>query len=158
MENKMKLWGIGPALALLSTGYGVVMLAVSWYFYPAFQIDVVPYWLMSGVGIALMVTGVPFLVVSATTVTRAFNAGRLVTGGIFRWCRHPLYASWVICIVPGFFFLVNSWIGLTTPVFMYLIVRRLVRKEELYLESVFGSEYLEYKSDVPFILPYGSMK
>jgi tetratricopeptide (TPR) repeat protein len=29
---------------------------------------------------------------------------------------------------------------LTTPIFMYLILRKLVKKEEVYLESVFGSE------------------
>jgi len=29
MENTMNLWGIGPALAFLSVGYGMVALAIS---------------------------------------------------------------------------------------------------------------------------------
>lgn len=61
-------------------------------------------------------------------------------------------------MVPGIVLVVNSWIGLTTPIFMYLILRKLVKKEEIYLESVFGSEYFDYKKKVPCILPYGLMK
>lgn len=88
---------------------------------------------------------------------RAYNADALVTNGIFRCCRHPLYASWVVFIVPGIVLLANSWIGLTTPVVMYFLLRSLVKAEERYLESVFGSDYLDYKSVVPCILPYGWM-
>ena len=158
MEEKMSRWGIGPVFAALSLGYGMVMLVISRYFQPVFQIDFVPYWLMSILGIALILVGVPFFIISVITAMRAYNDDALVTDGIFRCCRHPLYASWVIFFVPGIVLLVNSWIGLTTPIFMYLILRKLVIKEETYLESVFVSEYLDYKRKVPCILPYGLMK
>jgi len=158
MERKMSRWGIGPIFASLSIGYGMIMMVISRYFHPVFHIDFVPYWFMSVIGIALIVIGVPFFITSVKTVMRAYNADELVTNGIFRCCRHPLYASWVVFIVPGIVFLVNSWIGLTTPIFMYLILRKLVKKEEIYLESVFGSEYLDYKRKIPCILPYGLMK
>jgi len=54
--------------------------------------------------------------------------------------------------------LVNSWIGLTAPLFMYFLLRRLVIREETYLEEVFGSEYAEYKKKVPCILPFGFLR
>ena len=158
MEEKMSRWGIGPIFASLSIGYGTIVLAISRYSYPAFQIDFVPYRLMSILGSALIVIGVLFFIVSVKTVTRAYNADELVTDGVFRCCRHPLYASWVAFIVPGIVLLVNSWIALTTPIFMFVILRILVTKEEAYLEDVFGSEYLDYKKKVPCILPYGWMK
>jgi protein-S-isoprenylcysteine O-methyltransferase Ste14 len=158
MKEKMSRWGIGPIFASLSIGYGMIMLVISRHFQPVFQIDFVPYWFLSIFGIALIVVGVPFFIISVKTVMRAYNADKLVTDRIFRCCRHPLYASWVVFIVPGIVLLVNSWIGLTTPIFMYLILRKLVTKEEVYLESVFGSEYLNYKKKVPCILPYGLMK
>jgi len=41
---------------------------------------------------------------------------------------------------------------------MYFILRILVQEEEAYMESVFGSEYLEYKKNVPCILPVGWIK
>jgi protein-S-isoprenylcysteine O-methyltransferase Ste14 len=61
----------------------------------------------------------------------------------------------VIFIVPGIALLVDSWIGLTTPIFMVVMLRILVRKEEAYLEGVFGSQYIEYKKKVPCIMPWG---
>jgi protein-S-isoprenylcysteine O-methyltransferase Ste14 len=158
MKEKMSRWGIGPIFASLSISYGMIMLVISRYFKPVFQIDFVPYWFMSILGISLIVIGVPFFIISVKTVTRAYNVDELVTDGIFRCCRHPLYGSWVVFIVPGIVLLINSWIGLTTPIFMYLILRKLVKKEEIYLESVFGSEYLNYKRKTPCILPYGLMK
>jgi protein-S-isoprenylcysteine O-methyltransferase Ste14 len=158
MKEEMSRWGIGPTFASLSIGYGVVTLAINRYFHPAFQIGLVPYWLLSIFGIVLIVIGVPFLIFSVKTVMRAYNAGTLVTDGIFRCCRHPLYGSWVVFIAPGIFLLANSWIGLTTPLFMYFLLRKLVKKEEIYLEHAFGSEYLEYRKRVPCIFPVGCLK
>jgi protein-S-isoprenylcysteine O-methyltransferase Ste14 len=42
--------------------------------------------------------------------------------------------------------------------FMYVILLKLVKREDVYLESMFGSDYLEYKRNAPCILPYGMMK
>ena len=158
MKEKMSRWGTGPTFALLSIGYGIVTIIISRYFNPLFQIGFVPHWFLSILGIVLIMTGIPFYIISVKTVMRAYNADELVTDGIYRFCRHPIYASWVVFIVPGVVFIANSWIGLTIPIFMYLILRKLVKKEETYLESVFGSEYLDYKRKVPCILPYGLMK
>lgn len=158
MEETMSRWGVGPVFASLSIGYGMVMMAISLYFWPAFTIPFVPYRLLCTLGIVLILVGIPFFVISVVTVMRAYNANELVTDGVFRWCRHPLYASWVVFIVPGIVLLVNSWLGLTTPVFMYFLLYKLVGKEEDYLESLFGSTYLEYTQRVPCILPYGLLK
>jgi protein-S-isoprenylcysteine O-methyltransferase Ste14 len=158
MEEKMSRWGIGPVFASLSIGYGMMTLLVSRFFFPFFQIGFAPYWLMRVVGMALLAVGVPFFIGSVATVTRAYNADKLVTNGIFKCCRHPLYASWVVFIVPGMALLANSWLAMTAPIFMYFILLKLVQKEEIYLESVFGSDYLDYKKNVPCIVPYGLMK
>ena len=158
MKEKMSRWGVGPTFAFLSISYGMVMLAISRYFHPVFQILFVPYWLLWILGIALILIGVPFFIISVKTIMKAYNADTLVTHGIFKCCRHPLYSSWVVFIVPGIVLLANSWIGLTAPLFMYFLLCKLVKKEELYLEHVFGSEYLEYKKAVPCVLPVGLLK
>ena len=158
MTNKMTLRGVGPKFAALSAVYGLATVLISRYFDPLFQIGIVPYWILLMPGILLILIGVPFLIIAALTVARAYNSDKLVTDGIYKFCRHPLYAAWVVFIVPGIVLLVNSWIGLTIPIFMYFMLRILVREEEVYMESVFGSEYLEYKKNVPCILPVGWIK
>jgi len=158
MKEKMSQWGVGPTFASLSIVYGIMILAIGRYFQPAFQIGLIPHWLLFVLGIVLIIIGVPFYIISIKSVRRAYNADEIVTDGIFRCCRHPLYSSWVVFIVPGIAFLANSWIALTIPIFMYLILRILVRKEEVYLENVFGSEYIKYKKEVPCIFPIGCLK
>jgi protein-S-isoprenylcysteine O-methyltransferase Ste14 len=158
MAQKMSRWGVGPILAFLSLGYGLIMLALSRYFYPFFQIRFIPYRFLNMIGIALIIIGILFYLISAVKVMRAYNADKLVTDGIYKCCRHPLYASWVVFIMPGIALLINSWIVLTMPIFAYFVLCMLVQKEEIYLESVFGSEYLDYKKKVPCILPYGWLK
>ena len=154
----MSRWGIGPIFTSLSIGYGVLTILISSYFHPVFQIEFISHRFLAIIGIFLMVIGIPFFLVSIKTVMRAYNAHELVTNGIYRCCRHPLYASWVVFIVPGIVLSVNSWIALTTPIFMYFILCKLVKKEEIYLESVFGPEYLHYRQMIPCILPVGYLK
>jgi protein-S-isoprenylcysteine O-methyltransferase Ste14 len=158
MEEKMSRWGIGPVFFSLSLGYGVIMVLLSRYFHPVFEINILPHLFLTILGIALIAIGVPFWIISVKSVMRAYNADKLVTDGIYRYCRHPLYAGWTVFIVPGIVLLLKSWIGLTIPVFMYIVLRKLVNKEEIYLESVFGSEYLHYRQKVPCILPIGFLK
>ena len=154
-EAEMSRWGIGPVFTLLSIGYGIIVLAVSWYFHPFFRIRSVSYVFLAALGIGLIGIGLLTFIVSVVTVTRAYNAGTLAVNGVYRCCRHPLYASWVVCIVPGIVLIVNTWIGITVPLFMYAVLRVLVLKEERYLEHIFGSKYRIYKRKVPCILPVG---
>jgi protein-S-isoprenylcysteine O-methyltransferase Ste14 len=158
MEEKMSRWGIGPMFAFLSLGYGLITLSISCYFHPFFQMGFFPYRIVVVLGVLLIGIGLPFFFISVKTVTLAYQAEELVTGGIFTCCRHPLYASWVVFIVPGVALSANSWILLTTPVVMYVVLRLLVGKEESYLGAVFGPEYLEYKKRVPCIVPIGWIK
>lgn len=157
MKKEMSRWGVGPIFAALSVMYGFITFIISLYFYPFLKIRFIQDQILMILGIILVVIGVTFLIISVKTVYKAYNSDKLVTTGVYKFCRHPLYASWVIFIVPGVVLLFNSWIGLTTPIFMYVILRILVKKEEIYLERRFGIQYLEYKKKVPCIFPYGSL-
>ena len=110
------------------------------------------------VGLALIVIGEAIRlagVAAAGSVTRrrSRNVQRLVTYGIFAWCRNPLYI--------GNFFI---WIGFVTisgvhwflPIAIALFAveyELIVRYEEGVLESTFGREYIEYKNETPRWLP-----
>ena len=158
MAQKMSRWGVGPLFVLLSVGYSAVIVVISKYYDSIFLIGFMPDQVRTVLGTALIAVGIPFFIASVVMVNKAYNSDCLVTGGVFKCCRHPLYASWAVLMVPGIVLLVNSWLGLTAPVFMYVLLRILVRKEEEYLAEVFGSEYLAYKTRTPCILPYGIFK
>lgn len=155
MTNKMTFWGVGPKYTLLSVAYCILVVGLSKYFDPFFRIDFVPYAILTKVGIGLILIGIPFYIVSLATIKRAFKAGELVTEKTFGMCRHPVYSAWIIFFVPGIMLLINTWVGLSASLVMYLLVRILAEDEEIYLEGVFGEEYLAYKKRIPAVLPVG---
>lgn len=149
----MTVWGVGPRFTVLSVGYGAVCLAASFLFPDVFRIDFIPAWVLMLLGALLIAAGLPFFIVSVVAVHRAYGAGRLLTGGVYGLCRHPLYAAWVVFLVPGMVLIARTWLGLSVPIFMYVLLRILVREEEAYLESRFGEEYRTYRARVPAVLP-----
>jgi protein-S-isoprenylcysteine O-methyltransferase Ste14 len=155
MENKISRFGIGSFVVPVMMIYGLITIFLTFYFYPFFKIRPAPYPLLLAAGIVLVTIGIPFWLISVKAVMQAYNANQLVTGGVYRYCRHPLYSSWIFFIGPGISFLSNSWIILTAPVFMYFICRAFIAREEDYLEKEFGAHYLDYKKKVPTFIPIG---
>lgn len=154
----MTRFGIGPLLAGLSIAYCLAAFVLTRYFTPLFNLDGVPDEVRLVASLAFLFIGVPFFVVAVIAVTRAYNAGRLVTTGIFGCCRHPVYGAWIVFIIPGMALMANSIALLSAPVPMYLLLRMLVKKEEKYLEDKFGVKYLNYRNNTPDIMPVGWIK
>jgi len=158
MTNNMTFWGVGPKFGLYSAAYCILMVALSQHFDPFFKIHFFSYDMLATVAAVLIFLGIPFYIISIVTIKRAFTAGHLVTEKTFGMCRHPVYSAWIIFFVPAIMLLCNTWIGLTAPLMMYLLLLKLVKKEEVYLESVFGREYLAYKEMIPAVLPVGQFR
>src|SRR5215831_3110135 len=94
-------------------------------------------------------------VAAAGTVTRrrSRNVQRLVTYGIFRWVRNPLYVGnffiWMgFVVVSGVLWFLPVAILLFGVEYTYI-----VSYEEGVLESIFGQEYLDYKRSTPRWIP-----
>ena len=89
----------------------------------------------------------------AETRRRSRNVSKLVTGGIFSWCRNPLYNGNFLVWIG---FVVISGVMWFLPFAVLLFAAEyslIVRYEEGVLESTFGREYLDYKNSVPRWLP-----
>ena len=72
----------------------------------------------------------------------------LVTGGPFRFSRNPGYLSFAM-MQGGIACLANAlWAALLLPATVTIIRRRVIEKEERYLEREFGGRYLRYKARV----------
>jgi protein-S-isoprenylcysteine O-methyltransferase Ste14 len=103
------------------------------------------------IGEAIRLAGVA----AAGTVTRrrSRTVQRLVDYGAFAWCRNPLYVgNWFIWMG----FIVASGVLWFLPVAALLFAVEyyfIVRYEEGVLESIFGQQYLTYKSQTPRWFP-----
>lgn len=94
-------------------------------------------------------------VAAAGTVTRrrSRDVQRLVTYGIFRWVRNPLYVGNFL-IWMGFVVISGVWWFLPIAILLFAIEYALiVSYEEGVLESTFGQEYLDYKKTTPRWIP-----
>ena len=93
--------------------------------------------------------------VTATALTRTNHT--LVTGGPYRWVRHPMYFSGLL-LFGSYVLLTDSWFILLTcgVAFGALIVR--TSQEEANLTQRFGDEYREYARETGRFLPRSSRR
>jgi protein-S-isoprenylcysteine O-methyltransferase Ste14 len=94
-------------------------------------------------------------VAAAGTVTRrrSRDVQRLVTYGIFRWVRNPLYVGNFL-IWMGFVVISGVLWFLPVAIVLFAVEYTLiVAYEEGVLESIFGREYLDYKRIAPRWIP-----
>ena len=151
-KNQMTLIGVGLKFALISIVFAAVVFAVHFLWTPHLSIPISRFFSLS-IGILLMTIGIPIYLISGLTIHKYFNQGKLATNGIYAYFRHPLYGSWIVFILPGIVFTMNSLLALTIPVFMYLVFKMLIVSEDSYLEERFGEEFYEYKKRVGEIFP-----
>lgn len=72
----------------------------------------------------------------------------LVSDGPFRYTRNPAYLA-MATAYAGIASLRNSlWAILLLPVTLLVIQKGVIEREEVYLERIFGQEYLRYKEQV----------
>jgi protein-S-isoprenylcysteine O-methyltransferase Ste14 len=85
---------------------------------------------------------------AGTTVRPFQESSTLITGGLNRTSRNPMYLGMVL-ILLGFDIVLGSVAPfLILPIFMILLTRKFIRHEEAMLEARFGDEYREYKRRV----------
>lgn len=105
------------------------------------------------------IVGVIFLaysvLVSALAILQMRRAGTnidvrkpsttIVTDGIYRFTRNPMYLSMALLMIAISVLISNIWILILTPVFIIVIQKGVIEREERYLEGKFGVEYTSYK-------------
>ena len=105
-------------------------------------------------GTLLVIVGVYFWLDSVRLIATRFKTGVLITEGAYRFVRNPMYAAFIIFIVPGISLLLNNpWIILSSVV-MLLVFKIGIYKEEQYLKQRFGAAYEDYTSKVKQIIPF----
>ena len=76
------------------------------------------------------------------------EATTLVTGGLYRVTRNPMYLGMAAILLGAAFIRGSLGAMLPVPLFMMIIQARFILGEERFLEEAFGAEYLAYKNSV----------
>lgn len=72
----------------------------------------------------------------------------LITSGPYCHSRNPLYIGLTLVQVAAAMWFDNAWVLAMAAVSVVVISRYAIRREERYLESLFGAAYLDYKQRV----------
>ena len=83
-----------------------------------------------------------------TPFPRPMTNSHLVTSGIYRFTRHPMYYS-LIFISVGVFVIKLSFYHLFLSISLFLIIKLKIFLEEQYLKNKF-KDYLLYKNEVKY--------
>ena len=98
------------------------------------------YWLFSSIGSGI----------TPTSATRKEH--KLVTRGIYRWIRHPLYTIGSSFII-SFGMMADNWFIAAFGILAFILMASRTPKEEANLVEKFGDEYREYMKRTGRYLP-----
>jgi protein-S-isoprenylcysteine O-methyltransferase Ste14 len=151
--EQLNFFGIGPKIGRITLPYLAVTIAVSILFPSIFSFG-------EALRVPLLVAGIIFIVIALGSyfstlrlMLPGIRSNTLVTGGMYRFCRNPLYSALLLFLFPGLAFVMNSWIILTTSVVGCLVMKRFIREEEEVLERIFGDEYRAYRERTAWLFP-----
>jgi protein-S-isoprenylcysteine O-methyltransferase Ste14 len=105
---------------------------------------------IAAIGVAFSVSGVIAFRRAKTTInpTTPEAASSLVSSGVYRVTRNPMYVGFLFVLVAWAVFLSSGW-SLPGPlVFAAYIHRFQITPEERALSALFGTEYSVYKARV----------
>jgi protein-S-isoprenylcysteine O-methyltransferase Ste14 len=87
--------------------------------------------------------------IRAKTGLLPFSAATvLVTGGLFRFSRNPMYLGMVFILLGVALFLGSLSALAPVVIYVWIIDRQFIRNEELFLQEIFGDEYRAYMQSV----------
>ena len=146
LENK-----VPPPIVCLITG------AFMWglyHFGPTFQIGreltLIGVVVFGALGLFYLAAGFLSFNRAGTTIdpVQIDRASALVTGGIFRFTRNPMYVGFTALLLAWASYLATPWM-LSGPLFFVLFINRFqITPEERVMSAKFGSAYDDYRKRV----------
>ncbi|NNC55306.1 MAG: isoprenylcysteine carboxylmethyltransferase family protein [Pseudomonadales bacterium] len=116
---------------------------------PAMQLIHAPW---NYAGVFFIAAGLAMAIVSAGAFSRAetpivpfTTSTTLVTSGCYRFTRNPMYLGMVLVLLGVDLLLGSLTPFLILPIFVLIIHRLFILREEAMLEELFGDEFLEFK-------------
>jgi protein-S-isoprenylcysteine O-methyltransferase Ste14 len=142
---------IPPPILALAIAFAMYWLAGS--------LDIAPFAVSGGRALATIVFAAGFLIdaISVAAFVRAkttvnpmapSRAQALVTGGLYRFSRNPMYLGMLLMLSAAFLYFGEGANAALLALFVVLINELQIKPEEKALEAKFGDEYRAYKKRV----------
>ena len=153
--------GLPTAVALRTSGLALMLSVMAYVLNPRWMMWSsleLPSWLRwSGAGLGAASLPLAYWVfhtlgknITPTVETREEH--ELVTGGPYRWVRHPLYTVGSSFFASLSVVAANWFMGLASVVVLLMLLVRLLKEEEKLIER-FGDEYRAYMKRTGRLLP-----
>ena len=100
------------------------------------------------IGIFILIIPISKFVKSKTTIDpiKFKKVNKLVTSGIYKYSRNPMYLGLLMVIISTSIFYLNIF-SITTPFIFYFWMNRFqIKREEIFLAEKFGQKFISYKS------------
>jgi protein-S-isoprenylcysteine O-methyltransferase Ste14 len=105
-------------------------------------------WIVLLIGLGVASGGLRQLVAAHTSPDPHTPTTSVVTTGIYRFTRNPIYFGF-LCVVIGLPLIFGNPWGIVAALFqVFFFTRIIISREETYLTGKFGQEYLDYKAKV----------
>ena len=117
--------------------------------------------LQSIIGLALFVIGLTIMIVGQVTLRRNYSGSvvirvdhQLITHGIYRFTRNPIYLGLIMIFVTGFPVFAASMYGFLISLVLIPIILNRIRLEEELLTEEFQDAYQKYKETTKKLIPF----
>jgi protein-S-isoprenylcysteine O-methyltransferase Ste14 len=104
--------------------------------------------LLVAAGLTVMVQGAGLFRRAGTPLRPFQRSTSLVTHGIYRYTRNPMYLGMVVLLIGAAVLFASLSVWLPVLLFFLIIEHGFVRAEEPFLEELFGDEYRRYRERV----------
>ena len=158
MGKRLSRCGVGPRIIASLVAWAALAGALSHSFAGVCVTPGLQQAAVVTLAVILIVIGLPMWLIGAIAGMRAYNRYQLVTSGVFGLVRHPMYAAWIVLILPGIALLTSSWPFLLMPLVAYAVFKALIHTEDEYLQNRFGRSYADYRVSVNEIIPIPRMR
>ncbi len=144
----MTIAGAAPKIAVLTFIFLAITIWVDYFTKPFFKITQNNYFILIIIGIIFIIIGTILIINVAIKLRKSFNSNILMTDGLYRIVRNPMYVSYLIFIIPGICLLFNSWFVFTSILFNLILFKIFIKEEYIFLENKYGEEYNKYLKKV----------
>jgi protein-S-isoprenylcysteine O-methyltransferase Ste14 len=143
MNNFDRIFGSGP-IGLLSS---IVLFFIARFLTDYIEIpqifkgnNNIHIYLFAGLTLITII----LIVWSIRSLNPQFRGKTLITTGMFKYFRHPLYAAFLSIFNFGLAILMNNWIFIFWAILLHPVWHLLVMREEKMLKEIFPNDYEEY--------------